>query len=537
MVRLMGWIMLLLLLLPLPGMQAQEVTWEDGCDPLAAESLEGVAALVDYGVACETYRTCDTTNGDGDLYCQLEAMQVMTASCADYDDVCLKTVILYAAAILAYDMPMGEALGWSPPQTVIDGVPQGLAAFQAGDYAGALAAYQMTAPEDYVGDTNQPLSRAIIYEMLGQPDEALREYQTVFSFAFAHPLAWVARANLYGSLGRLNEAAFDIEALAQNTVDRPALHPLVEVLQARYPLDETRMSDWVLYALTSQSDGPGGSFILDETLKPPLPVRLGWFDDPPVLLGIGLSNWSVGEGPNPRQVLILPRTDTGVHTAIYPSYYENAGSLSLTPGDGGLYEGQESIGFFEGASKWSFLLMPVGAPDPRAGLESQRLCPGSVVSRLRVGDWVNSAYHGDDLGMTFQPAQVIDGPDCRGSETWWQVMSGETVLWIAENEANQYRLNPSDAPETIFTCAGAPARRINVGTVARVVTGLGANNLRAEPGVDSALIGQLPEGAAVVVAGGPVCADGMVWWQVRYEETTGYTSEGQGSTYWLEPAQ
>jgi hypothetical protein len=29
--------------------------------------------------------------------------------------------------------------------------------------------------------------------------------------------------------------------------------------------------------------------------------------------------------------------------------------------------------------------------------------------------------------------------------------------------------------------------------------------------------------------------NGLTWWQVDYNDTVGWTAEGQGNTYWLEP--
>jgi hypothetical protein len=95
---------------------------------------------------------------------------------------------------------------------------------------------------------------------------------------------------------------------------------------------------------------------------------------------------------------------------------------------------------------------------------------------------------------------------------------------------------PLAAPETEFVCFGAPNPRLQVGTSARVVMGQGANNLRSEASTGATLLGTIPEGAVISVTDGPVCADGYAWWQVEYNGQTGWTAEGEGLDYWLEPA-
>ena len=95
---------------------------------------------------------------------------------------------------------------------------------------------------------------------------------------------------------------------------------------------------------------------------------------------------------------------------------------------------------------------------------------------------------------------------------------------------------PLDLPVTEFVCFGAPAPRLQVGGSAQVVIGQGANNLRSEPGTGATLLGTIPEGTVISVLDGPVCADGYGWWQVEYNGQTGWTAEGEGLDYWLEPA-
>ncbi len=62
-----------------------------------------------------------------------------------------------------------------------------------------------------------------------------------------------------------------------------------------------------------------------------------------------------------------------------------------------------------------------------------------------------------------------------------------------------------------------------------------ANNVRSEPTGDSALLGQIPGGGVFTVLQGPVCGDQRAWWQVDYNGLVGWTVEGAGDTYWVEP--
>ncbi len=86
-------------------------------------------------------------------------------------------------------------------------------------------------------------------------------------------------------------------------------------------------------------------------------------------------------------------------------------------------------------------------------------------------------------------------------------------------------------------CPGAFPARLTVGVMGRVTPGL-PNIMRSQPtktNSASKVVGQIPAGATFMVQGGPACADGYVWWQVNYRSTVGWTPEGEGSTFWLEP--
>ena len=83
-------------------------------------------------------------------------------------------------------------------------------------------------------------------------------------------------------------------------------------------------------------------------------------------------------------------------------------------------------------------------------------------------------------------------------------------------------------------CLDAPTPRLISGERGRVGPGA-ANNVRSQSDADADLVGTIPAGSEFTVLDGPVCAGGFNWWQVDYEGLVGWTVEGQGDDYWLEP--
>lgn len=87
----------------------------------------------------------------------------------------------------------------------------------------------------------------------------------------------------------------------------------------------------------------------------------------------------------------------------------------------------------------------------------------------------------------------------------------------------------------IAQCPGAPAPRLEIGGAARVTPGA-PNRVRAQASTSSAILGNMPAGTVFIVLAGPVCADGYAWWQVNFNGIIGWTAEGLGAAYFLEPA-
>jgi WD40 repeat protein len=89
------------------------------------------------------------------------------------------------------------------------------------------------------------------------------------------------------------------------------------------------------------------------------------------------------------------------------------------------------------------------------------------------------------------------------------------------------------AQETV-TCPGFLPSRLMVGEQGRVTPG-DANNVRSEPSTQSEHIGQIRGGEMFTVLEGPTCDGNYAWWKIEYNGLTGWTVEGSGDVYWLEP--
>lgn len=83
-------------------------------------------------------------------------------------------------------------------------------------------------------------------------------------------------------------------------------------------------------------------------------------------------------------------------------------------------------------------------------------------------------------------------------------------------------------------CPGAPQPRLLVGGQGRVTPG-DPNNVRDAAAPSGTKVGEIPGGEVFFVLEGPVCTDGLNWWRVSYDDLTGWTVEGQGNGYWVEP--
>lgn len=132
---------------------------------------------------------------------------------------------------------------------------------------------------------------------------------------------------------------------------------------------------------------------------------------------------------------------------------------------------------------------------------------------------------------------VNGGPVC-GSDGrwWWYVNYNGQVGWTAEGDGASYTYWLEPWSNGATTCPNFLPSRLTVGNWGRVSTyPYLPNNIRSAATYSGTVIGQIPAGNAFSVLSGPVCAENTAWWQVNYNSVVGWTVEGSGSTYWLEP--
>lgn len=76
--------------------------------------------------------------------------------------------------------------------------------------------------------------------------------------------------------------------------------------------------------------------------------------------------------------------------------------------------------------------------------------------------------------------------------------------------------------------------RVIPGIMARVDAST-PHRLREAPSLNAAVKTEMPGFSSFKILGGPACADEIVWWQIDYSGQTGWTAEGLGGEYYIEP--
>jgi len=96
---------------------------------------------------------------------------------------------------------------------------------------------------------------------------------------------------------------------------------------------------------------------------------------------------------------------------------------------------------------------------------------------------------------------------------------------------------PSETPAEESFCPEAMEMRMVVGKRGKVTFGDPRRvRLRLEPSTSAGVLRLLNLGTEFLVIGGPVCADGFVWWEIEFGSYSGYwVAEGENENYHIEP--
>jgi tetratricopeptide (TPR) repeat protein len=563
-VRYACFILLMLLALPLLGISnspshAQdpfEVEWEDGCVAEVQAVIVPVQGIFDYAAACHTYRACGDPDGIRHPICQLLALETLLQACSPEDRTCQHQAAFFAMTITAFEVaPVNRGVFYFLPLAeMLVQVPLALDHLQQGQEQAALSALaaiptEIEANRPYSYSIMLDLMRAWLHFRLGDSQLAFERFERVAEEDIQAPLLYYWRAQVYGEAGQTTLASLDAEWLRRYTSDYPQAQTALSPLWVAYPFDAAALQTWQAYPLLTQRDGSGGPYARLVLERAPFEVSVAFYPDLEMAVIFGADRFPYGEGiPRADMIFISPQAEW---EAYYETFYfiatwvEAGYKVTLWQLDEGLWGLTQYAQVFEGAGGVQSLLVPPGQPDPRLTLVQE--C--GILSRLRVRMTAQVHPYGDgyttlDLlydrpngTATFYEGEVtLTGPSqCLEGRLWWPVQTedGQTG-WIAENNQQEYRLYPDYRQRYFYICPGGLAPRLILEQSAQVVAGLGANNLRSAPSETAGLVGQIPEGQVVAVLDGPICANGLNWWQVRYGELEGWTAEGAEGRYWLE---
>jgi hypothetical protein len=144
--------------------------------------------------------------------------------------------------------------------------------------------------------------------------------------------------------------------------------------------------------------------------------------------------------------------------------------------------------------------------------------------------WNAPPMNGNPVFVWVQPIGVEFGLDSVTLNTW-AYLPGESGV------VPQPTLPAPPPPPGTVHCPGTPASIVSTGIEARVTFTTGTPlNMRQTASTSAAVVRILPEGSTFDVIGGPQCADGYTWWQIRLPGNTyGWAAEGDMDDYFIEP--
>lgn len=274
--------------------------------------------------------------------------------------------------------------------------------------------------------------------------------------------------------------------------------------------------------------------------------------------------WAGNSGPGAGHYLALRFTDV----AIPPGSIINTAHLEV----------------YHTSEQWIYLTYDIAAeaadtsePFSSDNLPSERPLTSEIVSHESDIKWLaNTWYPLNEMASVIQ--EVINRPGwqinnslsiiAQGTELGGDfgrkffssfenepLLAVRLVLDVSPGTTSPNTLTPSPiAPTQTPTSVPIPTTtgdacsavtlpgRLVVGQGGQIVSGDPASgltrvNVRQLPSLVSAIVGRLEQGMSFTVIDGPVCADRVHWFQVRYGEDNieGWLAEGQNNAYFVEP--
>lgn len=191
-----------------------------------------------------------------------------------------------------------------------------------------------------------------------------------------------------------------------------------------------------------------------------------------------------------------------------------------------------------------------------SGIRARVMLDPPISNRMRSGAGTsNSVIDTIDPGEEFD---IIGGPSCANGYVWWQVRYSNRTGWTAEGSDGQAWIervrasttnnsnnsgssnttgssNTGSSGGTTLLTGCTPNHGLATGIRARVTLYPAYhNNVRSNPGTGNSLLFQVAPGESFDIIGGPRCNDDHVWWQIRYNNQTGWMAEGPSTQAWIE---
>jgi len=272
----------------------------------------------------------------------------------------------------------------------------------------------------------------------------------------------------------------------------------------------------------------------------------------------------------------LPPTETGGDTLLV---FDGNGSLRLKTPIAIPYESivdvhwvtqnsAEFVGVSARTGAWTLINPGTGATSAPSGIPEVANAANAISAYYLTGRATQSGLQwltGDqDIPLNFSgySSQISIAPSGRAlayaSDAVYILRGGQVVRVPGTERINvngngalawsygKWRVRARQRPQPtvppiVMNCPGAPPTRLTIGSIARVTLNPAQpnalNSAAGRPSLHPGItrITLIPSGQIFTVLDGPVCVDNYLWWKVNFNNLIGWTAEGEGAVYWVEP--